>query len=100
MATVECPIEGCGYTDNLASVEAHVSGSTTGGHSGVLGREVKGEIGAGVPWRAIAVLGVVLVALYLANRGGSDPVDEDGGEDRAVALVDPTEPSLAQEARK
>ena len=34
MATVECPIEGCGYRDNLASVEAHVSGSTNNSHSG------------------------------------------------------------------
>lgn len=34
MSTVECPIEGCGYTDNLAAVEAHVSGSTDNSHSG------------------------------------------------------------------
>lgn len=34
MATVECPIEGCGYRDNLAAVEAHVSGSTDSDHSG------------------------------------------------------------------
>ena len=52
MATVECPIEGCGYTDNLASVEAHVSGSTDNSHSGHSGwnfrEQMREEIEAGL----------------------------------------------------
>ena len=52
MATVECPIEGCGYRDNLASVEAHVSGSTDNSHSGHSGwnfrEQMREEIEAGL----------------------------------------------------
>lgn len=52
MATVECPIEGCGYTDSLASVEAHVSGSTDNSHSGHSGwnfrEQMREEIEAGL----------------------------------------------------
>ena len=95
-----CPIPDCGYAGVPASVEAHISGSTTGGHAGVLGREMRGEFGAGVPWGRLAVLGVVLVALYLAERGGSDDGDDDQEEYRETVLVDPSEPSLAQEARR
>lgn len=35
---VECPIEGCGYTGGVESVEAHISGSRGDGHQGEVGR--------------------------------------------------------------
>lgn len=44
MAKAECPIEGCEFRDSLKSVEAHISGSTTGEHSGSQGREYRSEI--------------------------------------------------------
>jgi len=48
MATVDCPIEGCGYRDTLASVEAHISGCTDNSHSGRSGwnyrEQMRGQI--------------------------------------------------------
>jgi hypothetical protein len=44
MSTVECPIEGCGYRDTLASVEAHISGCTDNSHSGRSGWNYREEM--------------------------------------------------------
>lgn len=95
-----CPIPECGYAGAPGSVEAHISGSTTGGHSGVLGREMREQIAGGFPWAKLAAVVVVLVVLYLAEQGGNDDQEGGGADDRATVLVDPTEPALAQEVRR
>lgn len=41
---VECPVGGCEYRGEMASVEGHVSSRTDGGHSGLLGRHVRGDL--------------------------------------------------------
>jgi hypothetical protein len=40
----ECPIDGCDYTGDADSVEAHVSSVTDEGHKGLTGRTVRGQI--------------------------------------------------------
>lgn len=41
MATVECPIEDCGYEGTVSGVEAHISGLTRDGHEGRSGGEFR-----------------------------------------------------------
>lgn len=38
MAQVECPFGGCDFAGSVGSVEAHISGSTSGDHQGEVGR--------------------------------------------------------------
>lgn len=92
-----CPVPDCGYGGAPASVEAHISGSTTGGHSGVLGEQMRDQLSSGVPWAKLAVVGGVLLALYLAQDGGSAEQGEEGEEEAETFLVDPAEPALVQE---
>jgi hypothetical protein len=40
----ECPIADCDYSGNPASVEAHISGSKSGGHAGEVGQNYHDEI--------------------------------------------------------
>jgi hypothetical protein len=40
----ECPIADCTYSGNPASVEAHISGSKSGGHVGEVGQNYHDEI--------------------------------------------------------
>jgi hypothetical protein len=40
----ECPIADCDYSGNAASVEAHISGSKSGGHVGEVGQNYHDEI--------------------------------------------------------
>lgn len=95
-----CPVGDCGYSGAPASVEAHISGSTTGEHVGRLGREMRGEIERGLPWAKLALFGGFLLALYLAQRGDSDPPEEDSDDYQETAIVDPTEPALVEEATR
>lgn len=96
-----CPIGDCGYAGKPASVEAHVSASTTGGHLGTLGREVREQIGGEAPWARLALIGGFLLALYLAQRGGSDPSEadtDDRAEEGGTMLVAPG--VIAREAQE
>jgi len=40
----ECPIAGCDYRAPIGSVEAHISGSTSGGHEGEVGRHHREDL--------------------------------------------------------
>jgi hypothetical protein len=44
MAEVACAVDGCGYRGTVSEVEAHISGSTSGGHSGEVGRHHREEL--------------------------------------------------------
>lgn len=93
-----CPISECGFSGAVESVEAHISGSTTGAHQGVLGREYRGELEEAVPpWVVVGAIATVLLALHLAQRGGSGKGGEVEEDDQETVLVDPA--SLAHEGR-
>jgi hypothetical protein len=49
MGEVGCPVGECDYSGAPESVEAHISGSTGGGHSGALGSEYREELRSGSP---------------------------------------------------
>lgn len=44
MTEVECPMDGCDYTGRVESVEAHISGSQSGGHRGEFGADRRAEL--------------------------------------------------------
>lgn len=52
MADVECPVEDCGYTGPVNSVEAHISRSVEGGHEGEVGRVYRDDLTAQAEGRA------------------------------------------------
>ena len=73
-----CPIGDCGYAGKPASVEAHVSASTTGGHLGTLGREVREQIEA-----EIATDVTDRVFEEFGRRAISSPTEPEGPEPEA-----------------
>lgn len=44
MTEVDCPVDGCDYSGEASSVEAHISSSTDDGHSGKAGSEYREEL--------------------------------------------------------
>ena len=95
-----CPV--CGEFEGAPqSVEAHISGSTTGAHQGALGEEYRGALsGAGSRlWKLLAIAGVIAVltiAENVSDGGSSEP--EEQGEEGGTMLVDPA--SLAHEGAR
>jgi len=87
--TAECPV--ChDFAGAVESVEAHISGSTSGAHQGALGEDYRGAMGTNTSWKAIAAVAGVFLGLYLiAQGGGSEPRPETEGEDQATVRVDP-----------
>jgi hypothetical protein len=49
MDEVDCPVDGCDYSGEANSVEAHISSSTDGGHSGKAGSEFRSDLQDGSP---------------------------------------------------
>jgi hypothetical protein len=41
---IECPVDGCDYTGEPASVEGHVSSRTDAGHGGLTGVDVRADL--------------------------------------------------------
>jgi len=74
MAEVECPVGGCDYSGPVGSVEAHLSGSTEGEHSGSTGRDFREEL--------------VEEAENTAEAGSTEGSEtKDGGEESAVEPI-------------
>jgi hypothetical protein len=96
MDDVECPVDGCEYSGEKDSVEAHISSSTDGEHSGKSGSEFRSELQDGSAGEqepddseavsaedlaetaeeedenglgAVLLIGAVLVALFLFGEG-------------------------------
>lgn len=44
MSEVDCPVDGCDYSGEANSVEAHISSSTDGEHSGKAGSEFRSDL--------------------------------------------------------
>jgi hypothetical protein len=44
MVEVGCPVDGCDFSGPVRSVEAHISGSTSGEHLGEVGRRYRQEL--------------------------------------------------------
>ena len=44
MTEVDCPVDGCDYSGEASSVEAHISSSIDDGHSGKAGSEYREEL--------------------------------------------------------
>lgn len=91
MATTECPVGGCDFTDTIKSVEAHISGNPSGGHSGKVGREFRDQLVDQVeselngeandvllgltPGQIVLGLVAVAAVLYLATNGDPESLD-------------------------
>jgi len=70
MAECECPIDGCDFTGPLKSVEAHISGSASGGHEGETGRGFREKLREQIESRL---------------NGGGDSEESDDGSDESEA---------------
>lgn len=69
MSEVDCPVDGCDYSGEANSVEAHISSSTDGEHSGKAGSEFRSDLQDG-------------------STDGKEPDEPDGDPDETVAAED------------
>lgn len=89
--SASCPV--CGdFAGSQSSVEAHISGSTTGGHQGAVGEDYRGSIDGGQSrlWGYAAIVVVVVVLTIAENRSdGGETEPEAPDEEGDTVLVDP-----------
>jgi len=83
---IECPIEGCRYSNTPSSVEAHVTSSTDGGHQGELGIEHRPTFPTWAREEAHDRLNYESVGETSSDRSGQAETDDSGSRLRLPAM--------------
>lgn len=98
MVDVECPIDGCGYSGSVKSVEGHISGATSGEHGGAVGQNYRGDLveaakasaeenernplgratDAAPSGKGLVVATVLFLAVALFSSRGEESSEDDG----------------------
>jgi hypothetical protein len=83
---LDCPIEGCGYRGEAASIEGHVSSRTDEGHSGLTGLDVRADLDEQAEWGDAEAAGSTAAAGAGAAVAGL-PVLLDGEDGPSTAVL-------------